>query len=282
MTSDRDIDRILDHWFTERPMDVADRVLDGVSDRIGRQPQHPAWRVLRRDSHVNAYLKPLLAVAAVVLIAIVGYNLLPASPFSIGGPGRGSPASSPIALPDGRLEAGTYVGRAVAGDPMAFTIAVPAGWNGFGGFFIGGPNSDPSGAPDGIGISFSHNPQVVPDPCGPRDEDPTLRRQSVDDLVAALSARPDLHVSGVTDTTLAGYSGKRLDLEFSTGIPCQDHYVFAEPKGLYANGPGNRWRIWLLDDDGETAVVVLLDYAATPAEDRAAAQEAIDSIRITP
>ena len=58
--------------------------------------------------------------------------------------------------------------------------------------------------------------------------------------------------------------------------------MFAEPKGLYANGPANRWRVWLLDVDGETAVVVLLDYAATPAEDRAAAEAAIDTVRITP
>ena len=58
--------------------------------------------------------------------------------------------------------------------------------------------------------------------------------------------------------------------------------MFAEPKGLYANGPANRWRVWLLDVDGETAVVVLLDYAGTPAVDRAAAQAAIDSVRITP
>ena len=285
MTSDRDIERVLDYWFTERPTKVADRVFDGVADRIARQPQQPVWRVSRRDTHVNSYLKPLLAVAAVVLIAVVGYSLLPREQ-GVGGPGPSAspspPAPSPIALPDGRLQAGDYVAHAVTGDPMAFTITVAEGWNGFGGFFIGGPNADPSGAPNGIGISFNHNPQVVDDPCGPHDEDPALSRQSVDDLVAALSARDDLEVSGVTDATLAGYSGKRLDLQFPAELACDNHYVFAEPKGLFANGPANRWRIWLLDADGETAVVVLLDYAGTPAEDRAAAQEAIDSIRINP
>ena len=101
------------------------------------------------------------------------------------------------------------------------------------------------------------------------------------DLVAALSARQDLQVSGVTDTVLAGYSGKRLDLQLPTDLAC-NHYVFAEPKGLYANGAANRWRVWLLDVEGETTVVVLLDYAATPAADRATAQTAIDSIRIIP
>ena len=235
---------------------------------------------------MNPIVKFGAAVAAVVLIAVIGYNLLPASNTPVGGPGPtatpSSPASSPIALPDGRLEARDYIARAVAGDTMAFTITAPEGWSGFGGFFIGGPNTDPSGSPNGIGISFNHDPQVVADPCGPHDEDPTLADQSIDDLVTALSAREDLQVSGVTDTTLAGYSGKRLDLQFPAELACSNHYAFAEPKGLYANGPSNRWRVWLLDVDGSTAVVVLLDYAGTSAEDRAAAQAAIDSIRITP
>ena len=111
---------------------------------------------------------------------------------------------------------------------------------------------------------------------------PASNAPSVDGLVAAISARQDLQVSGVTDTVLAGYTGKRLDVQFPSQLACANHYLFAEPKGLYANGPANRWRIWLLDVDGETGVVVLLDYAGTPAADRAAAQAAIDSVRITP
>ena len=42
MTSDRDIEHVLDHWFTERPTPVSDRVLDEVGDRIARQRQRPA------------------------------------------------------------------------------------------------------------------------------------------------------------------------------------------------------------------------------------------------
>ncbi len=173
--------------------------------------------------------------------------------------------------------------RNVCGDPMAFTITAPEGWIGFGGFFIGGPNS--SGAPNGIGISINHDPQVVTDPCDatvphavPRVE---ARRPSTTSSRRSPPA-PDLQVSGLTDAVLAGYSGKRLDVQFPATSACgSDQYLFAEPKGLYANGPANRWRVWLLDVDGETAVVVLLDYAGTPAADRAAAQAAIDSLRIT-
>jgi hypothetical protein len=287
MNDHSDIERVLTTWFDDGPSTMPDRVVDVVADRIGRQSQRRAWRLERRLLEMNPYLKFGVAAAAVVLIAVIGYNLLPASPSRIGGPGSAatsspSPTSSPLALPDGRLEARDYVARALPGDPMAFTITAPQGWTGFGGFFIGGPHL--SDAPSGIGISFNHDPQVVTDPCdaSPHTPSPGSSAPSVDDLVAAISAREDLQVSGVTDAVLAGFTGKRLDLQFPAKLACDNQYVFAEPKGLYANGPANRWRVWLLDVDGETAVVVLLDYAATPAEDRAAAQAAIDSVRITP
>ena len=41
MTHDRDIDRLLDHWFADGPTQAPDRVVDVVADRIGRQPSGP-------------------------------------------------------------------------------------------------------------------------------------------------------------------------------------------------------------------------------------------------
>jgi hypothetical protein len=97
MTSERDIERVLDHWFSERPTQVADRVLDEVADRIARQPQQLAWRVPRRDSHVNTNLKALVAIAAIIVVAVAGFAVLrPPSPAGIGGPGATeSPALTP-------------------------------------------------------------------------------------------------------------------------------------------------------------------------------------------
>jgi hypothetical protein len=280
-----EIERALNIWFEDGPTRMPDRVVTVVADRIGSTRQRRRWRLQRRLLDMNLFVKVGAVIAAVVLIAVVGYNLLPGTSPGVGGPALASPSPSPTAmppgLPDGRLDAGDYVMRAVPGDPMAFAIKAPEGWTGFGGFFLGGPNQ--SDAPNGIGISVNHDPEVVTDPCDSTAHTPPPESgvPSVDDLVAALSARQDLQVSGVTDTVLAGYSGKRLDLQLPTDLAC-NHYVFAEPKGLYANGAANRWRVWLLDVEGETAIVVLLDYAATPAADRATAQTAIDSIRIIP
>ena len=86
MTSERDIERVLDHWFAERPTQVADRVLDEVADRIARQPQQPAWRVPRRDSHMNINLKALVAIAAIVVVAVAGFAVLRPSSSGIGVP----------------------------------------------------------------------------------------------------------------------------------------------------------------------------------------------------
>jgi hypothetical protein len=99
MTRERDVDQILDHWFAERPTEVADRVLDEVAERIGRQPQQPAWLTLWRDSHVNSYLKYAAAVAAVILVAVVGFAVLrPSSGSNVGG-GTATLSPSPVASP---------------------------------------------------------------------------------------------------------------------------------------------------------------------------------------
>jgi hypothetical protein len=287
MTSERDIERILDRWFVDRPTEVSERVLDDVAGRISRQRQRPGWRL--HDWRSTTMFTPfrLAAAAGALLAVLIGGSIFLASGGSPAPPATAPPPSSlapprpaAIPLPDGLLENRDYVARAVPGDPMAFTITAPEGWTGFGGFFMYGP--DGSEAPGGIAISFNHDPEVVTDPCDSSIHSPApgSGSPSVDDLGAALSRRDDLHVSGVTDTELGGFSGTRLDIQLPAAGTCR--YVFAEPKGLFSNGPSNRWRVWLLDVDGSTAVVVLLDYAGTPAEDRAAAEAAIESIRIMP
>ena len=48
MTADRDIERLLDPWFSDGPTEAPDRVIDRIADRIERQPQRHAWRLQRR------------------------------------------------------------------------------------------------------------------------------------------------------------------------------------------------------------------------------------------
>ena len=91
MTQQRDIERLLDQWFSDGPDQAPDRVVDIVTDRIERQSQRPAWRLQRRPFPVNAYVKLAVAAAAVMIVAVVGYNLLPGRSTEVGGRGLAQP-----------------------------------------------------------------------------------------------------------------------------------------------------------------------------------------------
>ena len=72
-----DIDRVLDHWFSDGPSRMPDRVVDIVADRIAHQRQRPSWRRLTwRANHMNGSLRIAAAVAAVLVIGLVGFRLL--------------------------------------------------------------------------------------------------------------------------------------------------------------------------------------------------------------
>jgi hypothetical protein len=284
MTSDRDIERRLDHWFAERPTAVAERVLDEVADRIGRQPQQPAWRVSWRDSHVNTYVKPFLAAAAVVLAAAVGVTLLgPSSGPNIGGPATPSPTPpltpSPSPTPSSTPETARMV---VQGQPVSWTARVPAGWTGAGTWAL--TTSQGFGGPTGIGVAAPGGVNVPSDPCDGVGKVSDYKTPA--DVVAALEAREDLVVSNAIDTTLGGYSGKRVDVEAPADLSaCTDLYIiFAEPdgSGYPVQGPSNHIRMWILDVKGRPIVFQIESFAGTPANDMAEAQQIVNSIVITP
>ena len=106
------------------------------------------------------------------------------------------------------------------------------------------------------------------------------------DVIAALQARPDLVVSNVIDTTLGGYSGKRVDIQAPADLSaCTDLYIImAEPDGAgyHVQGPSNKIQMWIVDVEGQPTVFQIESFAGTPPEDLAAAQQIMDSIEIRP
>jgi hypothetical protein len=98
MNRSPDVELVLHDYFADDSWTAPDHVLDAIEERIKGQPQQRAWRVLRRDSHVNSYLKPLLAVAAVIVIAVAGIAYLgQPSDSGVGGVASPPPSPSPIA-----------------------------------------------------------------------------------------------------------------------------------------------------------------------------------------
>jgi hypothetical protein len=311
MTQQRDIERLLDQWFSDGPAQAPDRVVDIVTDRIERQSQRPAWRLHWRPSPVHAYAKIAVAAAAVLIVAIVGYNLLPGGSAGVGGPAPTvnptatpvptvTPTATPVPiLPEGTLAAGTYRLRPFVTSTMTIDATVPAGgWLGGVPNAISGPRGNSNG-PNGVVVAFLKAQTIHSDPCqwdhdgsgsAPQEGDVAVG-PTVDDLVAALGASTTYESTTPVDATLGGFSGKRLELQLTPGPSGCDSYdgagnqywVFGGRDGaLYAQGDANRWQLTIVDVDGTRLIGVLVSYAETSGEDLSAAQEMLDSVVITP
>ena len=144
MTHERDIERLLDRWFADGPTQAPDRVVDAVADQIGHQHQRPAWRLDWRHTTMTPTIKFGAAIAAVLLIALVGFGLLRGGSSNVGGPSATpSPTPSLSANPSadayecgygdltglpgcaGLLAAGEH--RSTNFDP-ALSVQTPDGW----------------------------------------------------------------------------------------------------------------------------------------------------------
>lgn len=249
---------------------------------------------------MNSPWKFVVAAAAVVVVAVIAINLLPTK-SGIGGPAASasltpspSPVASPVALPDGPLSAGTYaIGPAqtdgfwtcpepstpACTNTIGLVLTVPEGWTGGTEYITLRDNA----APDGASLLFTRGAGLYNDPCKFEDPPGIPVGPTAENFASALADHPLLDVTTPVDVTLAGYAGKYVDLQVPSDIGCEigDVYRPWEP-GLYAQGPGQRWHLWILDVDGQRVVVQSTDYAGTSAEDQAELQAIVDSLVIEP
>jgi hypothetical protein len=245
---------------------------------------------------MNNFAKVLIATAAVAAVAVVGINLLPGSQSGAGGvtpsasPSAPSvaPSASPSPTPEPTASLVTHAIRPCCLEDfpglnsMTFAILAPASWEaweGFGVWPVGQGNAPPDGAYVGLypGGNLYSAPCLTDEeagadvPVGP----------TVDDLVTALVDHPSLDVTAPVDVTLAGYSGTYLDLTVPDDISECVRYMPMDHH-IYAQGPGQRWHMWILDVDGVRVLVEGNDYPDTPAETLAEEQAIIESLVITP
>ncbi|HEY6057055.1 MAG TPA: hypothetical protein VIV06_03440 [Candidatus Limnocylindrales bacterium] len=317
MTRDQDLDRLLGQWFDDGPTHVPDRVIDAVADRIGRQPQRPAWRLQWRRLTMNSRLTIAAAFAAVVLVAGIGYALLPAQPAGVGGtagsppPAPATPSASPSAsnglasmLPGGSLVPGVYRARPLLGiSALSVTFAVPDGWSGYPDWAVLGPKG--TGAPEGTGVGFLSADGLFSDPCHwdakgdgswPQRGDITVGPTAAD-LADALLAHGGYAASRLPDVSVGGYGAIRVDLQVPSDIDLNScdrvagtnrgsYFVWGTRhlggSDLYAQGPANRWHLWIVDSGDARLIIAVTDYAGTPASDQAAARAIVDSVTLEP
>jgi hypothetical protein len=306
MKARSDTERILDAYLAPEADRLADRVIDAALADIARTPQRRSWWPAWRSDQMNTYVKLIAAAAAVLVVAVVGYQLLPPGDDTVGQPTAqpsATAASSPtvaavLPIVDGPLAAGTYRLRPFPAGTMTIDATVPGGgWLGGPPAAIGGPVGESNG-PNGVAVAFFNAQTINSDPChwdkdgsgrAPQEGDIEVG-PTVDDLAEALAAAPYESTTPVA-ATLGGYSGKRLELQLvpdPSGCDTWDgagnqYFVFGGRDGAqYAQGDANTWQVTVVDVEGTRLIAVLISYAETSSEHLSAAQGILDSVVITP
>jgi hypothetical protein len=306
MKARSDTERILDAYLAPEADRLADRIIDAALAEVARTPQRRSWWPAWRSNRMNTYAKLIAAAAAVLVVAVVGYQLLPPGDDTVGQPTAkpsATAASSPTvaAVPpivDGPLAAGTYRLRPLPAGTMTIDATVPGGgWLGGPPAAIGGPVGESNG-PNGVAVAFFNAQTINSDPCqwdkdgsgrAPQEGDIEVG-PTVDDLAGALAAAPYESTTPVA-ATLGGYSGKRLELQLvpdPSGCDTWDgagnqYFVFGGRDGAqYAQGDANTWQVTVVDVEGTRLIAVLVAYEETSAADLSAAQGILESIVITP
>lgn len=308
MKQSSDIDGVLQTWMADGPATISDRVVDVVAARIGVQRQRRTWPFQRRTTMTK--LKLAAALAAAVIVAVVGYNMLPRQaefggqspkPTTVPTPSptlapTGSPA--PKDLPGGVVAAGRYFMAPFQGPSLRIEFTVPGdGWRGAG---PGLASPDGLSAPGGLGMAFLRPNGIFSDPCHwdaagtgtwPQPADVEVGPTAAD-LATALAAQTAYESTPVTDVTVGGFAAKRLDvlqppaLDLTTcdgATPA--YFVFgasdASGHNLYAQGQGQIWHLWIVEVGEDRLVIVVNAYEGTNPSTLAAAEAIIGSMTLS-
>ena len=236
-----------------------------------------------------------LAAAVVVVAAVIGYAYLVAP--NVGGPGindssptpspTASPTPSPTASPTPQalgsapLDPGPVVATGFgASGSVTFRFTVPDGWVGFNG--VGVLPATGTVAPDGMGIILGEvTAGMFADPCQWQAAAEVPIGPTVDDLVSAFADQTAYEASAPADVSLGGYTGTLVDLQLPSDVAsCDNGEYYPWVGSIYAQGPDNRWHVWILDVEGDRIVILATDFPETSAEDRAQQQAILDSMVI--
>jgi hypothetical protein len=271
MNQDRDLGRLLDGFFADGPTQAPDRVLLVVGDRIERQRQRPAWLVRPQSVIVRPTVRPIAALAAILLIALLGATVLSVvSPRPTPQPTPTPTASAslpPIAViaPDSDLAAGRYLIRTNYG-PASFVL--PPGWSvatlGMLDFTLAPVDARPD---DGIRVFFDMHIASKDAACTEAPE-PGIGT-SADALVADFVGDERLLTNTPQDVAIGGLTGKLVDVRIAptTTKRCPEladgptvplivddaaTYLPDHPAPTLTNGP-----FWGVDSDDRLRLVIL-------------------------
>ena len=292
MTADRDTERIVRSWLELGATRLPDHILDAVVDQLPATPQRRAWWPAWRFAQMPTNLKLAMGAAAVVLVAVIGYNLLPGrSDSGVGGPvpsptATPLPTASPVALGPTDINRSLPAGRYHQGTPFLapFAVTLPSGWIPYapatGEMSLSGP-PDQNGQQPFFGAFVIE--RISLDPCR---EDPAASATpagsakpvgTAADIRAALAAMPGFQVGPVTPVTVDGNPALHFDLTNTIDgatagcVGGQLIPIWTESGGKpVSTNPGSTELLWVVDrPDGP---VILVGEAGEPR------QQALDSL----
>jgi hypothetical protein len=295
MHTDRETARIVRSWLEEGRTALPDHIRAAVLDQAPATPQRRSWWPARRFADMNMYAKLAVAAAAVLVVALVGYNLLPSASDqrSAGGP-EASPTPSPTAspsltptptpvafLPIGQLALGRHT-LPMEGIPMSFEVTT-SDWISNGSFGI---DRGPGLKPDGAGFIFWQNDAngVFIDPCH-QIKGPVVG-PTASDMATAIAAVPGIDlVSGPSAVRVGGRPAQYVVVTIPDDIACRPDqfylwYDSSDPAAArYATQPGSTIRVWIVDVDGKRVQIDGETYKGAGPEPGQAIQRIIDSIQ---
>ena len=279
MSRTPDVELVLRDYFADDGLTAPDFILDTVEVRISRQPQRRTWPFLGR-TNVTTQIKLIAALAAALIVAVVGYNLLPGNL----GPGAPTTAPTPSAQPTpavsaaaspaaafpswwssdspptgaGILQAGSHATRSFR---PALTFTVPEGWvndgdeDGYFSLFEDTPANQAEFARSG---NMAHSMVMGPhsSPYFYCDSVENNSGNTAAEIAAAVTANEALATTGLVDIEIGGLRGQQFDVRLNpdwTGTcpPSPD-----DPPGL--NLEDQRTRGILLDAPGRGLLVIFL------------------------
>ncbi|HEX4867898.1 MAG TPA: hypothetical protein VFV32_09750 [Acidimicrobiales bacterium] len=180
--------------------------------------------------------------------------------------------------------------------PINVDVTVPAGWDGNLEFQLLHPSipagaeiSTATGAPDGAALVMGWTTAWVglhSDPCTPvglpggHQVPDTPVGPTVADFVDAVQAHPGLQVTEPTDVHLGDHDGQFFGLTAPSDLSSCDNWRPWDP-GIYAQGPKNLWDVWVMDVDGDRALIVANYFPDTPAEIKTQLRQMAESIRLS-
>jgi hypothetical protein len=281
MSTDRDTTRIVRSWLEEGVTALPDRVLDAVLDQVPATPQRRSWWPTWRFANMNTYAKLAIALAAVVVVAVVGYSLLPTR-GGVGGV-HASPSPEPTAapIPTGLIAPGTYRSSDTTLEVAPYTVTVSNGWTGGDGIGRGD-----AFAGNGVTLTTWLIDHVYGDGCHWSGTlVPVATRAQ---LVAALVAQVGDSHSTPVDTTIGGLPATKivmsLDPSFDMAACNNDPIVRMWPdpgpdeSGGWGLTPGETATVYALEANGKVGVLMTVQHADSPPADVAALKQILDSV----